>query len=137
MDHMLSERMILVEHDRPPVPKGFKTVGVWGPVVDDFVDKYAYPGIGQRTNIRPKATLVREYTYRSGEILERYIRLGKTYNCCRSWKSGVDQYTEVTYKMRLSEDQKESIAAAAMHPSRLEKWLARGWEDEWDKYFSS
>jgi hypothetical protein len=38
--------------------------------------------------------------------------------------------------MFLSEEQKESIAASAMHPSRLQKWLDRGWEDEWEDYFS-
>jgi hypothetical protein len=37
--------------------------------------------------------------------------------------------------MSLSEVQKESIAAAAMHPKRLQYWLDQGWSEEWDKYF--
>ena len=132
----ISEKMTLVDHIRPPVPKPFKTVGVWGPIVDEFVDKHAFPFLGHRTNIRPKATMIREYTYRSSYILDRYIRLGDDYICCRSWKSAQDQYMERTFPMRLTEEQKESIAAAAMRPARLKLWLEKGWEEEWHDYFS-
>ena len=73
-------------------------------------------------------------------IRDRYTRLDRHYTCLREF-IGINEVGGVTMvrvrlPMFLSEEQKESIAASAMHPSRLQKWLDRGWEDEWEDYFS-
>lgn len=78
-----------------------------------------------------------EYRSYRAPVRDMYARIGKHYRCFREYTApGEESPTEFEVKMCLTEEQKESIAAASMHPSRLQKWLDRGWEDDWDDYFS-
>jgi hypothetical protein len=142
----ISEKTVDVNHVRDP-PAMFRHQYPWAPILSGIFDEIGYPVIRRRDNIRPKVTLLREYRVLSVEqseaidvlptyVEDRYARIGDQFVCSRRYNTR-HQAETLIIPMRLTEEQKESIAAAAMHPSRLEKWLARGWEDEWDKYFSS
>ena len=133
--------MVTVMNNSHPLPSGFRSPFSWAPILYGAMDRVMYPAIGRRENIRPQTTLLREYSVTSREptdplryVSDKYTRIGKHYLCCRSY-NGPIRHEECIIDMCLTEDQKESIAAAAMHPSRLEKWLAKGWEEEWDNYF--
>ena len=137
----ITETVVLVINEDRPLPAGFRGSFSWAPILNGALDRVMYPAIGRRENIRPNTTTVREYRVYSRRrgaepivITDRYIRIGKQFVCCRLC-FGRERNEEYTIPMQLSEDQKESIAAAAMHPSRLEKWLAKGWEEEWNDYF--
>ena len=131
----ITESMVIVQNDTPSPPEGFRLLFSWAPVLYGTLDSVFYPAIGRRENIRPKAILLREYKFLSREgadplryVLDRYARIGKHYVSCRVYQ-GKHRQEECVIHMCLTEEQKESIVAAAIHPSRLKKWLENGWED--------
>jgi hypothetical protein len=115
----------------------------WRVDVDRWLEQM-YVAAGSPVGIRPMTARLSEYITvdRSNgtHVRDRYARIGKHYTCHRDFiertAAGAIAMIRVTFPLHLSEDQKESIAAAAMHPSRLQRWLDRGWEDDWDDYFS-
>jgi hypothetical protein len=114
----------------------------WRLQVDALLEQM-YVAAGSPFGLRPISASITEYAMSDRstgtQVRDRYARLGKHYTCHRLILSPTPQgfsVTRVEVPMRLSEEQKESIAAGAMHPSRLGRWLDRGWEDDWDDYFS-
>lgn len=131
----ITESMTIVHNDRPSLPEGFRVLFTWAPILNGAMDSVLYPAIGRRENIRPKVTLLREYKVLSREggdplryVLDRYARIGKHYVSCRVYQ-GEYRQEECVIHMYLTDEQKESIVAAAIHPTRLKKWLENGWED--------
>ena len=142
---IISEKIVNVNHIRNP-PAMFKHQYPWAPILNGIFDEMMYPVIKGRDNIRPKVTLLREYRVLSVEqpdarnvrpkyVEDRYARIGNQFVCSRTYNARIGTETTMI-PMQLCEEQKESIAAAAMHPSRLQTWLEKGWEEEWEKYFS-
>lgn len=104
-----------------------------------------YAARGRPFGIQPYSAVITDHTWRTvrnhaGHTLrDSYTRIGKHYTCVRDLvvegAGGNLRLIRLKLPMYLSDDQKESIAAAAMHPSRLQKWLDRGWEEDWFDYF--
>jgi len=139
-----SEKMVTVQLDRD-YSGMLRVKHPWSSVLSEYLAPMLYPMIGRRENIRPKSMLLQEYKVLSMEemgwnerpvfVEDKYARIGKHYICCRSY-NGRHITEMVTMEMRIPDELKESIAARALHPSRLEKWLEKGWEEEWYQYFS-
>jgi hypothetical protein len=144
MEHTITEKVINVNYTIE-MPAGFRQQSPWPAILREYMDPLIYPYIGRRENIRPKSVLLREYNERSYEelgytvrpryVCDKYARIGNDYICSRSY-NGRDHLETFTFPMRLTEDLKQAIVAAAMHPSRLQTWLDKGWEEEWYAYFS-
>ena len=144
MEHQITEKVIPVDITREP-PAGFRLVSPWPAILREYLEPMLYPYIGRRENIRPKSFMLREYTERSYEefgyterprfVTDRYARIGNTYVCSRTY-NGREHMETLTIEMRLSDELKEAIVAGALKPSRLQKWLEKGWEEEWYTYFS-
>lgn len=116
---------------------------VWGPKVQQIIDEM-YALAGAPFGIQVYSAIITEYICRNYDfsaqfhVTDRYCRIGEHYTCIRhitATAHGNHENAQFEIPMKLSEEQKESIAAAAMHPDRLRKWLERGWEDDWDRYF--
>lgn len=95
-----------------------------------------YAARGSPFGIQPYAATITDYTWRNHTLRDSYTRIGKHYMCIRDvvvqGVGGNLRMIRVKLPMFLSEEQKESIAAAAMHPSRLQARFERGWSiDDW------
>lgn len=112
---------------------------MWSPEVTAELDAM-YAARGRPFGIQPYSAVITEYTWRNHSLRDSYTRIGKHYVCARDLivhgAGGQLRVWRLKLPMHLSEEQKESIAMGAMHPSRLQKWLDRGWEEEWFDYFS-
>jgi hypothetical protein len=136
----ITEKYVTVSHDAPCLPPGFRSLCPWREVLREYYEPMLYPYIGRRENIRPSCTTLREHNVRCFEnedkyVLDRYVRIGNNYICSRVYK-GNTRLETLTFPMHVGEELKEEIAAKAMHPKRLRKWLENGWEEEWYQYFS-
>lgn len=120
-----------------------QSYGPWSRDVTRLMDRM-HDAAGAPRGIRLHSASLIEHSWASPDrehnpVRDRYTRLDNRYVCTRefidlnAWRATM---IRVQLPMFLSEEQKESIAAAAMHPSRLQRWLDRGWEDAWDDYFS-
>lgn len=72
-----------------------------------------------------------------GVLRDQYVRIGKHFYHARFilTERMMRREQPLVRPMFLSDEQKESIAAAATHPERLEHWLSKGWDAEWDHVF--
>jgi hypothetical protein len=141
MEHRITEKMICVDIESG-MPPGYRAASPWPAIVQSYLDPLVYPYIGRRENIRPRSVMLREYTEQCYEddiaprfVIDKYIRIGNTYICSRRYGRALISHS-LTIEMRLSDELKEAIVAGAMKPSRLQKWLENGWEEEWYAYFS-
>jgi hypothetical protein len=140
MEHTITENVIFVNIDRR-APPGYTLLSPWPAILREYFEPLLYPHIGRRENIRPKSVMLREYTERCSYgpkfVLDKYIRIGNHYICSRSYNNARADRTEtMTMEMRVSDELRQEIIAGAMRPKRLEKWLEKGWEEEWHQYFS-
>ena len=114
----------------------------WGPTIDLLFNEM-YVLAGEPYGIKLNTAIITEYVARYVDLVhvfmitDRYCRIGDHYTCRRTIVDLHAHNPNVIREipMSLSEVQKESIAAAAMHPKRLQYWLDQGWSEEWDKYF--
>lgn len=112
----------------------------WSHEVTEMMDTI-YAMASRPFGVQLHSAMITEYewiseTRHANNIVDKYTRIGNHYLCSRSFFDPTLGWARFRVQMALTEDQKESIAAAAMHPSRLQKWLDRGWEEEWEQYFS-
>lgn len=137
-----ARRMPIIRMQRQIIKRDLQIL--WSPQVTAELDAM-YAARGRPFGVKPYSASITDYTMRcqqnsAGHTLrDSYTRIGKHYTCVRDMvvqTAGEEpRLLRITLPMHLSEDQKESIAAASMHPSRLQRWLDRGWEDDWDDYF--
>ena len=72
-----------------------------------------------------------------GLLRDQYVRIGKHYYHSRFilTERMMRREQPLVRPMFLSDEQKESIAAGATRPERLELWLSNGWDAEWEHVF--
>jgi hypothetical protein len=100
---------------------------------------------GRPFGIQPVSARITEYSWRSpqnniGTLRDSYTRIGKHYRCSRDMfvQNGHDGFRilRIKFPMHLSDEQKLSIIAEAMHPRRLDARFERGFSiDDWCNTF--
>lgn len=112
---------------------------IWATYIRSHLEDI-YTKAGSPFGIQLQSGVVREFV-RSEQtplchgIRDRYIRIGKHYTAIRSISNQNGHHSRNTIKLYISDEMKEELAAKSMHPDRLQYWMDKGWEEEWDDYF--